>query len=161
MCISRGGAGAVGCMRWFGRSLSDPVRTECSSIGDLLSEAIHEPDHLAVQDTVVGGVDANADPVGYPVSRAHEAINDGPSFQCVWTLFPGFSARERFDGGRRMENLQKFWLLGPDGKPLDERLRAVFDRLLPKLRRRFPAIQDEAEIQNQDEEAARRFQQKE
>ena len=60
-----------------------------------------------------------------------------------------------------MENLQKFWLLGPDGKPLDERLRAVFDRLLPKLRGRFPAIQDETEIQNQDEEAARHFQQKE
>ena len=60
-----------------------------------------------------------------------------------------------------MENLRKLWLLGPDGKPLDERLRTVFDRLLPKFRRRFPAIQDEAEIQNHGEEAARRFQQKE
>ena len=60
-----------------------------------------------------------------------------------------------------MENLRKLWLLGPDGKPLDERLRTVFNRLLPKFRRRFPAIQDEAEIQNHGEEAARRFHQKE
>jgi hypothetical protein len=60
-----------------------------------------------------------------------------------------------------MESLRKLWLLGPDGKPLDERLRTVFNRLLPKFRRRFPAIQDEAEIQNHGEEAARRFQHKE
>lgn len=60
-----------------------------------------------------------------------------------------------------MENLRKFWLLDADGKPLDERLRTVFDRLLPKFRRRFPDIQDEAEIQNYGETAVRRFKEKE
>jgi len=60
-----------------------------------------------------------------------------------------------------MENLRKLWLLGPDGKPLDERLRTLFGRLLPKFLRRFPAFQDAAEIQNHGEEAIRRFQQKE
>jgi DNA-directed RNA polymerase specialized sigma24 family protein len=60
-----------------------------------------------------------------------------------------------------MENLRKLWLLGPDGKPLDERLRTLFSRLLPKFVRRFPAFQDTAEIQNHGEEAVRRFQQKE
>jgi DNA-directed RNA polymerase specialized sigma24 family protein len=60
-----------------------------------------------------------------------------------------------------MENLRKLWLLGPDGKPLDERLRTIFSRLLPKFLRRFPAFQDAAEIQNHCEEAARRFQEKE
>jgi len=60
-----------------------------------------------------------------------------------------------------MENLRKLWLLGPDGTPLDERLHTLFSRLLPKFARRFPAFQDEAEIQNHGEEAIRRFQQKE
>jgi DNA-directed RNA polymerase specialized sigma24 family protein len=60
-----------------------------------------------------------------------------------------------------MENLRKFWLLDADGKPLEERLRNVFSRLLPKFRRRFPAFQDEAEIQNCCDEAVRRVQEKE
>jgi len=60
-----------------------------------------------------------------------------------------------------MENLRKFWLLDADGKPLNERLRNVFSRLLPKFRRRFPAFQDEAEIQNHCEEAVRRVTEKE
>lgn len=60
-----------------------------------------------------------------------------------------------------MESLRKLWLLGPDGKPLDERLRTLFSRLLPKFARRFPAFQDAAEIQNHGEEAVRRFQRKE
>ena len=60
-----------------------------------------------------------------------------------------------------MENLRKFWLLDADGKPLEERLRTVFSRLLPKFRRRFPAFQDEAEIQNCCDEAVRRVQEKE
>jgi DNA-directed RNA polymerase specialized sigma24 family protein len=60
-----------------------------------------------------------------------------------------------------MENLRKLSLLGPDGKPLDERLRKIFGRLLPKFLRRFPAFLDAAEIQSHSEEAVRRFQQKE
>lgn len=60
-----------------------------------------------------------------------------------------------------MESSRKLWLLGPDGKPLDERLRTVFDRLLPKFRRRFPSIQDEAEIQNHGETAVQRLKEKE
>jgi DNA-directed RNA polymerase specialized sigma24 family protein len=60
-----------------------------------------------------------------------------------------------------MENLRKLLLLGPDGKPLEERLHTIFSRLLPKFVRRFPAFQDTAEIQNYAEEAARRFLQKE
>jgi DNA-directed RNA polymerase specialized sigma24 family protein len=60
-----------------------------------------------------------------------------------------------------MENLRKLWLVGPDGKPLDERLRTVFGRLLPKFVKRFPAFRDAADVQNHGEEAVRRFQQKE
>lgn len=60
-----------------------------------------------------------------------------------------------------MENSRKVLLLDADGKPIDERLRAVFDRLLAKFRRQFPAIQDEAEIQNHGETAVRRFMEKE
>ena len=47
-----------------------------------------------------------------------------------------------------MESLRKFGLLDADGKPLDERLLKVAQRSPAKFRRRFPAFQDEAEIQN-------------
>ena len=45
-----------------------------------------------------------------------------------------------------MENLRKLGFLGADGKPLDERLSKVLNALLPRFRRRFPAIQDDVEV---------------
>ena len=60
-----------------------------------------------------------------------------------------------------MESLRKLGLLDPQGKPLDERLLDVLNRLLPRFRRRFPAIQDEVEITEVFEEAARRIAKKE
>ena len=52
-----------------------------------------------------------------------------------------------------MESLRKFGLLDADGKPLDERLLKALNDLLPRFRRRFPAIQDEVEITEVFEEA--------
>jgi DNA-directed RNA polymerase specialized sigma24 family protein len=56
-----------------------------------------------------------------------------------------------------MENLRKLGFLGADGKPLDERLSKVLNALLPRFRRRFPAIQDDVEVTEVFEEAARRI----
>ena len=56
-----------------------------------------------------------------------------------------------------MENLRKLGFLGADGKPLDERLSKVLNALLPRFRRRFPAIQDDVEVTEAFEEAARRI----
>ena len=56
-----------------------------------------------------------------------------------------------------MENLRKLGFLGADGKPLDERLSKVLNALLPRFRRRFPAIQDDVEVAEAFEEAARRI----
>jgi DNA-directed RNA polymerase specialized sigma24 family protein len=52
-------------------------------------------------------------------------------------------------------------LLDADGKPLDERLLKALSALLPRFRRRFPAIQDEVEITEVFEEAVRRIQKRE
>jgi hypothetical protein len=60
-----------------------------------------------------------------------------------------------------MESLRKFGLLDADGKPLDERLLKALNGLLPRFRRRFPAIQDEVEITEVFEEAVRRIQKRE
>ena len=60
-----------------------------------------------------------------------------------------------------MESLRKFGLLDADGKPLDERLLKALGVLLPRFRRRFPAIQDEVEITEVFEEAVRRIQKRE
>ena len=60
-----------------------------------------------------------------------------------------------------MESLRKFGLLDADGKPLDERLLKALNCLLPRFRRRFPAIQDEVEITEVFEEAVRRIQKRE
>jgi DNA-directed RNA polymerase specialized sigma24 family protein len=60
-----------------------------------------------------------------------------------------------------MESLRKLGLLDQQGKPLDDRLLAVLARLFPRFRRRFPALQDEAELTEVFEEAARRIARKE
>ena len=56
-----------------------------------------------------------------------------------------------------MESLRKLGLLDADGKPLEDRLSKVLHALLPRFRRRFPVIQDEVEITEAFEEAARRI----
>jgi DNA-directed RNA polymerase specialized sigma24 family protein len=60
-----------------------------------------------------------------------------------------------------MESLRKLGLLDANGKPLDERLHKALNDLLPRFRRRFPAIQDEVEITDVFEEAARRIEKRE
>jgi DNA-directed RNA polymerase specialized sigma24 family protein len=60
-----------------------------------------------------------------------------------------------------MESLRKFGLLDANGKPLDERLDKALNDLVPRFRRRFPAIQDEVEITEVFEEAARRIEKRE
>src|SRR5688572_26176926 len=56
-----------------------------------------------------------------------------------------------------MESLRKLWLLDAEGKPLDDRLNKVLNALLPRFRRRFPALQDDVEVTEVFEEAARRI----
>ena len=56
-----------------------------------------------------------------------------------------------------MENLRNFGFLGADGKPLDDRLSKVLNALLPRFRRRFPALLDDVEVTEAFEEAARRI----
>ena len=60
-----------------------------------------------------------------------------------------------------MESLRKFGLLDRNGKPLEERLQKALTDLLPRFRRRFPDIQDEVEITEVFEEAARRIEKRE
>jgi DNA-directed RNA polymerase specialized sigma24 family protein len=60
-----------------------------------------------------------------------------------------------------MENLPKLGLLDTDGKPVDERLHKALNDLLPRFRRRFPALRDEVEITEAFEEAARRIEKRE
>ena len=56
-----------------------------------------------------------------------------------------------------MESLRKLGLLDVDGKPVEDRLSKVLNALLPRFRRRFPAIQDDVEVTEVFEEAARRI----
>ncbi len=56
-----------------------------------------------------------------------------------------------------MESLRKLGLLDTDGKPVEDRLSKVLNALLPRFRRRFPALQDEVELTEVFEEAARRI----
>jgi DNA-binding CsgD family transcriptional regulator len=56
-----------------------------------------------------------------------------------------------------MESLRKLGLLDTDGKPLEDRLSKALNALLPRFRRRFPAIQDDVEVTEAFEEAARRI----
>ena len=60
-----------------------------------------------------------------------------------------------------MENLRKLGLLDTDGKPLDERLHKALNDLLPRFRRRFPALRDEVEILEVFGEAVRRIEKRE
>lgn len=60
-----------------------------------------------------------------------------------------------------MESLRKFGLLDAEGKPVEDRLTKVLNALLPRFRRRFPAIQDDVEITEIFEEAARRISKRE
>jgi DNA-directed RNA polymerase specialized sigma24 family protein len=56
-----------------------------------------------------------------------------------------------------MESLRKLGLLDAHGNPVDDRLSNVLHALLPRFRRRFPALQDEVEVTEVFEEAARRI----
>jgi DNA-directed RNA polymerase specialized sigma24 family protein len=60
-----------------------------------------------------------------------------------------------------MESLRKFGLLDAEGKPVEDRVTKVLNALLPRFRRRFPAIQDDVEITEIFEEAARRISKRE
>ena len=60
-----------------------------------------------------------------------------------------------------MESLRKFGLLDPEGKPVEDRVTKVLNALLPRFRRRFPGIQDDVEITEIFEEAARRISKRE
>ena len=56
-----------------------------------------------------------------------------------------------------MESLRKLGLLDANGKPLEGRLLKALSDLMPRFKRRFPAIQDEVEITNVFEEVVRRI----
>ena len=56
-----------------------------------------------------------------------------------------------------MESLRKLGLLDAEGKPVEDRLSKVLNALLPRFRRRFPALQDDVEVTEVFEEAARRI----
>ncbi|MCC7241472.1 MAG: sigma-70 family RNA polymerase sigma factor [Acidobacteria bacterium] len=56
-----------------------------------------------------------------------------------------------------MEHLRKLGLLDGNGQPLDARIEGVLSRLLPRLRREFPALQDEVAQVEVLEEAGRRM----
>ncbi len=55
-----------------------------------------------------------------------------------------------------MEHLH-LGLLDSNGKPLTERIQRALTRLLPRLRRQFPALQDEVALTEVMEEAGRRI----
>jgi RNA polymerase sigma factor (sigma-70 family) len=59
------------------------------------------------------------------------------------------------EGG--MESVDKFGLLGADGRPLSERIAHVLQYLVPKLRRTFPTLGDEVQLTEILEEAGRRI----
>lgn len=56
-----------------------------------------------------------------------------------------------------MEHLRKLGLLDGNGQPFDARIESVLSRLLPRLRREFPALQDEVAQVEILEEAGRRM----
>lgn len=60
-----------------------------------------------------------------------------------------------------MEHLQRLRLLDEYGKPLSARIDGVLAGLLHKFRRRFPSIQDEGDLTEVFEEAARRIDKRE
>jgi RNA polymerase sigma factor (sigma-70 family) len=60
-----------------------------------------------------------------------------------------------------MEQLRKLRLLDEDGKALSTRVDGVLAGLLQKFRKRFPSIQDEVDLTEVFEEAARRIDKRE
>ena len=56
-----------------------------------------------------------------------------------------------------MESLRKLGLLDADGKPVEDRVSRILNALLPRFRRRFPALRDDVEVTEVFEEAARRI----
>ncbi|MGE3511088.1 MAG: sigma-70 family RNA polymerase sigma factor [Vicinamibacterales bacterium] len=56
-----------------------------------------------------------------------------------------------------MDHMRALGLLDSNGKPLGDRIERVLAGLLPKLRRRFPNLQDEVAITEVMEEAGRRI----
>lgn len=56
-----------------------------------------------------------------------------------------------------MQHLRTIGLLDSNGKPLAERIQRVLGRLLPRLRRHFPALQDDVTLTEVMEEAGRRI----
>ena len=60
-----------------------------------------------------------------------------------------------------MEHLRTIGLLDSDGQPFDPRIERVLLRLLPRLRREFPSLQDEVGLAEIMEEAGRRIRHRE
>lgn len=60
-----------------------------------------------------------------------------------------------------MEHLRTFGLLDSDGQPFHPRIERVLIQLLPRLRREFPALQDEVGLAEIMEEAGRRIRHRE
>ena len=60
-----------------------------------------------------------------------------------------------------MEHLRKLRLLDEHGNPLSNRIDGALGGLLLKFRRKFPAIQDEAELTNVFEQAAHKLEKRE
>ena len=56
-----------------------------------------------------------------------------------------------------MEDMRTLGLLDSNGKPFAARIERVLGRLLPRLRRQFPALQDEVALTEVMEEAGRRI----
>jgi len=60
-----------------------------------------------------------------------------------------------------MEHLRTIGLLDSDGQPFDPRIERVLLRLLPRLRREFPSMQDDVALTEIMEEAGRRIRHRE
>ena len=60
-----------------------------------------------------------------------------------------------------MEHLRTIGLLDSDGQPFQQRIERVLIQLLPRLRREFPALQDEVGLTEILEEAGRRIRHRE
>lgn len=56
-----------------------------------------------------------------------------------------------------MKGWRKLWLLDTRGQPLSSRMQRVLRRLLPRVRRQFPALRDKVVLTDMLEEAGRRI----
>lgn len=56
-----------------------------------------------------------------------------------------------------MEHRRTIWLLDSDGRPFHARIECVLSQLVTRLRREFPALQDEVTVTEVMEEAGRRI----